>query len=63
MLGPAWWKVRSFSPFAKHRANYCRLMGFAHRAYDKFDPRVKIIRGMCHKVLAGLVALTIRCSS
>jgi len=28
-----------------------RLMGFGHRVYKNFDPRAKIIREMCHKVL------------
>jgi citrate synthase len=31
-----------------------RLMGFGHRVYKNFDPRAKIIREMCHKVLARL---------
>jgi citrate synthase len=29
-------------------------MGFGHRVYKNFDPRAKIIREMCHKVLAQL---------
>ena len=29
-------------------------MGFGHRVYKNFDPRAKIIREMCHKVLAKL---------
>ncbi len=29
-------------------------MGFGHRVYKNFDPRAKIIREMCHKVLARL---------
>src|SRR5512143_740856 len=31
-----------------------RLMGFGHRVYKNFDPRAKIIREMCHKVLGRL---------
>ncbi|CAN5179608.1 citrate synthase [soil metagenome] len=31
-----------------------RLMGFGHRVYKNFDPRAKIIREMCHKVLDQL---------
>jgi citrate synthase len=31
-----------------------RLMGFGHRVYKNFDPRARIIREMCHKVLARL---------
>jgi hypothetical protein len=30
------------------------LMGFGHRVYKNFDPRAKIIREMCHKLLARL---------
>jgi len=29
-------------------------MGFGHRVYKNFDPRAKIIREMCHKVLGQL---------
>jgi citrate synthase len=29
-------------------------MGFGHRVYKNFDPRAKIIREMCHKVLAKM---------
>jgi citrate synthase len=29
-------------------------MGFGHRVYKNFDPRAKIIREMCHKVLGKL---------
>jgi citrate synthase len=28
-----------------------RLMGFGHRVYKNFDPRAKIIRDICHKLL------------
>ncbi len=39
---------------AKDRNDSFRLMGFGHRVYKNFDPRAKIIREMCHKVLAEL---------
>jgi len=29
-----------------------RLMGFGHRIYKTFDPRAKILKGHCHKVLS-----------
>ena len=29
-------------------------MGFGHRVYKNYDPRAKIIRTMCHKVLEKL---------
>jgi citrate synthase len=39
---------------AKDKNDPFRLMGFGHRVYKNFDPRAKIIRSMCHKVLAQL---------
>jgi citrate synthase len=36
---------------ARDRDDPFRLMGFGHRVYKNFDPRAKIIREMCHKVL------------
>ncbi len=36
---------------AKDKDDPFRLMGFGHRVYKNFDPRAKIIREMCHKVL------------
>ena len=39
---------------AKDKSSHFRLMGFGHRVYKNFDPRAKIIRDMCHKVLARL---------
>jgi citrate synthase len=39
---------------AKDKNDSFRLMGFGHRVYKNFDPRAKIIRKMCHKVLAEL---------
>ncbi len=39
---------------AKDREDPFRLMGFGHRVYKNFDPRAKIIREMCHKVLKNL---------
>ena len=48
---------------AKDKSSHFRLMGFGHRVYKNFDPRAKIIRETCHKVLAKLGRKTIRCSS
>ena len=45
---------------AKDKNDSFRLMGFGHRVYKNFDPRAKIIREMCHKVLASWAATT-RC--
>ena len=39
---------------AKDKNDKFRLMGFGHRIYKNFDPRAKIIRDMCHKLLNEL---------
>jgi citrate synthase len=39
---------------AKDKSSHFRLMGFGHRVYKNFDPRARIIREMCHRVLARL---------
>jgi citrate synthase len=39
---------------AKDKNDSFRLMGFGHRVYKNFDPRAKIIREMCHRVLNEL---------
>ncbi len=39
---------------AKDRNDPFRLMGFGHRVYKNYDPRARIIRRMCHEVLAKL---------
>ena len=39
---------------AKDKNDPFRLMGFGHRVYKNYDPRAKIIREMCHKVLRRL---------
>ena len=46
--------VQSAIDKAKDKESGFRLMGFGHRVYKNFDPRAKIIRAMCHKVLAEL---------
>ena len=37
---------------AKDKNDPFRLMGFGHRVYKNYDPRARIIRQMCHQVLA-----------
>ncbi|MEJ2212732.1 MAG: citrate synthase [Gammaproteobacteria bacterium] len=37
---------------AKDKDDPFRLMGFGHRVYKNYDPRAKIIREVCHEVLA-----------
>lgn len=36
---------------AKDKNDPFRLMGFGHRVYKNFDPRAKIMKEMCDKVL------------
>jgi citrate synthase len=46
--------IPKYLAMAKDKSSHFRLMGFGHRVYKNFDPRAKIIRGACHKVLAKL---------
>jgi citrate synthase len=46
--------IPKFLAQVKDKSSNVRLMGFGHRVYKNFDPRAKIIRAMCHKVLAQL---------
>ena len=39
---------------AKDKTDPFRLMGFGHRVYRTYDPRAKIMRVMCHRVLEKL---------
>jgi citrate synthase len=39
---------------AKDKNDPFRLMGFGHRVYKNFDPRAKIIKAACDKILANL---------
>ena len=39
---------------AKDKDDPFRLMGFGHRVYKNFDPRAKIIAGLCHELLDDL---------
>lgn len=39
---------------AKDKTDDFRLMGFGHRVYKNFDPRAKILKVVCDKVLAKL---------
>ncbi|MFN2352151.1 MAG: citrate synthase, partial [Kiritimatiellia bacterium] len=42
---------REFIARAKQRDSKTRLMGFGHRVYKNFDPRAKILKAACHKLL------------
>ena len=46
--------ARQFVEQAKSRDNTARLMGFGHRVYRNFDPRMKIIKKACTEVLEKL---------
>jgi citrate synthase len=45
-------KPEEFIEKAKDKNSNVRLMGFGHRVYKNFDPRAKIIKVACDKVLA-----------
>ena len=47
-------QIDKFLARVKDKNDSVRLMGFGHRVYKNFDPRAKIIRGMCYKVLEKL---------
>jgi citrate synthase len=46
--------LRHYVDRAKDRDDPFRLMGFGHRVYKTYDPRAKIIKAMCDRVLAKL---------
>jgi citrate synthase len=46
--------IDRFLARVKDKSDSVRLMGFGHRVYKNFDPRAKIIRGMCYRVLEKL---------
>ncbi len=46
--------IPKYLAMAKDKSSHFRLMGFGHRVYKNFDPRAKIIREICHEVLAKL---------
>jgi citrate synthase len=47
-------RIDDFLARVKDKSGHVRLMGFGHRVYKNFDPRARIIRDMCHRVLAKL---------
>jgi citrate synthase len=46
--------IDKFLARVKDKSDSVRLMGFGHRIYKNFDPRAKIIREMCYRVLEKL---------
>ncbi len=46
--------VQKYVDMAKDKSSNFRLMGFGHRVYKNYDPRAKIIKRACDKLLAKL---------
>jgi citrate synthase len=46
--------IGKFLARVKDKSDGVRLMGFGHRVYKNVDPRAKIIRSMCYRVLENL---------
>ncbi|NUP11268.1 MAG: citrate synthase [Polyangiaceae bacterium] len=46
--------VSKFVKLAKDKTSNFRLMGFGHRVYKNFDPRAKIIKTACDRILQKL---------
>ncbi|MGO8855119.1 MAG: citrate synthase [Steroidobacteraceae bacterium] len=46
--------IEKFLARVKDKSDSVRLMGFGHRVYKNFDPRARIIRDMCYRVLQKL---------
>ncbi len=45
--------VEKYVDMAKDKSNGFRLMGFGHRVYKSMDPRARIIKSACDKLLKG----------
>ncbi len=43
--------VKKYVDMVKDKTNQQRLMGFGHRVYKNYDPRAKIIKKACHRLL------------
>jgi citrate synthase len=48
--------VKKYVELAKQKDSKVKLMGFGHRVYKNHDPRAKVIKEACHKVLSKLEA-------
>lgn len=46
--------VKKYVDLAKNKDSTFRLMGFGHRVYKNFDPRAKIIKASCDKLLGKM---------
>ncbi len=48
--------INEYIKRAKDKNDPFRLMGFGHRVYKSYDPRAKVMRDTCHKVLKAVGA-------
>jgi citrate synthase len=46
--------VKKYVDLAKKKDSGFRLMGFGHRVYKNYDPRAKLIKSICDKLLAKI---------
>ncbi|NLF25403.1 MAG: citrate synthase [Deltaproteobacteria bacterium] len=46
--------VKQYIEKAKQKDSGCKLMGFGHRIYKNYDPRARILKASCHRVLQKL---------
>jgi citrate synthase len=46
--------VKKYVERAKAKDSKVKLMGFGHRVYKNYDPRARILKEACHKVLAKI---------
>ena len=46
--------LQAFVDRAKDKNDPFRLMGFGHRVYKNYDPRAKLIREICHRLLEDM---------
>ena len=46
--------VKKYVDLAKDKNSSFRLMGFGHRVYKNYDPRAKLIKATCDKLLAKI---------
>jgi citrate synthase len=46
--------VKKYVEMAKRKDSGFRLMGFGHRVYKNYDPRAKLIKAICDKLLAKI---------
>ncbi|MCP0913524.1 MULTISPECIES: citrate synthase [Legionella] len=49
-------RINEYIKRAKDKDDPFRLMGFGHRVYKSYDPRAKVMRETCHKVLEAVDA-------